>query len=184
MNRERAAILSISLLSVIAGIVLFRYTLYQPDYSSASQSNEVLTTQVSPLSYDQIILNDLTGRPQALTEWDKPVKVINFWAPWCAPCRREMPALIELQQTYADQVQFIGLSFDSRNNVLEFKKTMPINYPLLIVQSESSTLNRFFGNQSSGLPFTAILNAKHEIIYRHTGEIRKQQLEAQLQLLL
>lgn len=184
MQRQTLVIAGISLLSVIAGVLLFRFTLYQPEFNSASKALHSPAAQVSTISYDQIVLNDLEGQPHALSEWNKPVVVINLWAPWCAPCRREIPALTELQHSYADQVQFIGLSFDSRDNVIDFKKSMPINYPLLLVQAESSKINQFFGNQSGGLPFTAILNSRQEIIFRHAGEISKQQLEVQIKHLL
>lgn len=185
MNREKAYLLAVSLIAVVAGVLLFRSIQHQPEFSSARQPEIPFNSSQKPaLSYPKIRLKDLSNRTRALAEWGKPVQVINLWAPWCAPCRREIPILIELQQTFANDVQFIGLSFDSTANVVEFNKTMAINYPLLMVQSESTDINRFFGNQSGGLPFTVILNSKRDIIYRHAGEITKQQLEIQIKALL
>jgi thiol-disulfide isomerase/thioredoxin len=184
VDRERATFLGVSLIAAVAGVLLFRFTLYQPEFNSAGPTDSGPAAGDASLSYQQIILHDLNNRPRALSEWNKPLQIINLWAPWCAPCRREIPALVELQQTYADELQIIGLSFDSKPNVVKFREDMTINYPLLMVQSESTQINRFFGNDNGGLPFTAILNAEREIVYRHSGEISKQELEKHIKTLL
>lgn len=190
MNREIVIILAVSLLSVVAGITLYRYTLHQPEFVSARPSSQLAapdqqaSQQPQTLEYDQIVLNDLQNQPHYLSEWTKPVQIVNFWAPWCAPCRREIPALVDLQKSYQDKVQFIGLSFDSVENVINFKNKYPLNYPLLLVQREASQINQFFGNSSAGLPFTAILNEQREIVYQHVGEISREQLEEQIKALL
>lgn len=184
MNRERALILAVSLIALIAGAIVFRFSLQQPEFISAAPVKMPPDSEDTTLTYEHIILNDLNNQPRTLAEWDKPLQVINMWAPWCAPCRREIPALVELQQTYANELQIIGLSFDSTSNVIKFKQNININYPLLMVQSESSKINRFFGNDSGGLPFTAILNSRREIIFRHSGEISRQALEKQIKTLL
>lgn len=176
--------LAVALVSIAAGFLLFRYTLYQPQFVSASPARTTQTEPSIDIDYGDIVLNNLQGQPQALTQWQAPVMVINFWAPWCAPCRREIPALVDLQNSYPESVQLLGLSFDSAENVIDFKNDNPINYPLLIVRHESTLINQFFGNNSSGLPFTAILNRDREIVFRHAGEITKTQLERQIKALL
>lgn len=185
MKREKATILAVSLISLVAGFVLFRFTYYQPAFSSAEQTTHGNPGTVVPaLTHSQIQLKDLNDQMRHLSEWEKPLQVINLWAPWCAPCRREMPSLMELQQQYNQQVQFIGLSFDSKANVKAFKESLNINYPLLLVGKESAQINQYFGNQSGGLPFTAILNANREIVYHHAGEISKHELETKIVNLL
>lgn len=176
--------LGVSLIALVSGVMVFHFSLQQPEFISAAPVKNTPDSVDATLTYHQIILNDLNNQPRSLTEWDKPLQVINMWAPWCAPCRREIPALVELQQTYANEIQIIGLSFDTTANVIKFKQNISINYPLLMVQSESSIINRFFGNESGGLPFTAILNARREIIFRHSGEISRQALEKQIKTLL
>ena len=173
--------IAVSLLSAVAGILLYRYFIYQPQFASANEmSTQTQKAQTQPiLKFSDISLPDIHQQPQTLTQWNqKPLLVINFWAPWCAPCRREIPALIEVQKNYAKQIQLVGLSFDSVENVRNFTTQFDFNYPLLLVEQQAQQLNQYFGNNSGGLPFTVILNAQREIIYRHSGELDSSQIEA------
>ena len=177
MKRELIVVIAASLCAALAGALLYRYTLYQPQIISAQTD---ASQQEPALSFEQLVLNDLQDRPRFLSEWKKPVLILNFWAPWCAPCRREIPDLLAIQQDYPEQVQLLGLSFDSKQNVIDFMQDYAFNYPLLLVQSEASQFNRYFGNEGSGLPFTVILNRERQIVYRHRGEITRVELESEL----
>lgn len=181
MNRELIVVIAASVIAVLAGAVLYRYTLYEPQIISARPGSD---PREDSIRFDQLVLNDLQDRPRFISEWEKPLLVLNFWAPWCAPCRREIPDLLALQQAYPEQVQLLGLSFDSKQNVIDFVQDYDFNYPLLLVQNEASQLNRFFGNEGSGLPFTVVLNNDRQIVYRHRGEISRKELESQLKPLL
>ena len=169
---------------------MFSFTMKQPEFISASSNTDsaphksAVAVKPVALSFDKIVLNDLQTKPRYLKEWKSPLLIVNFWAPWCPPCRREIPALVDIQQTYQQNVQLIGLSFDSPQKVTEFNDKYPMNYPLLIVQRESSQINKYFGNDSRALPFTAILNEQREIVFQHSGEISKEQLENQIKALL
>jgi thiol-disulfide isomerase/thioredoxin len=184
MNRHSLLVLVVSIVSVLAGILLYRTVVSSPQLISARVSPDTdiskAAPKLPPMRFNDIILKDLAYKPRHLSEWKQPVLVINFWAPWCAPCRREVPALIELQKANAEKMTIIGLSFDAVENVVNFQQKYSMNYPLLLVQSESTQINQFFGNDSRALPFTAILNAQREIVYRHNGEITQAQLQQQI----
>lgn len=190
LDRNLVLVLIISLISAIAGVTFYRLTMDQPEFISASSNvnstphSSTVSSQPATLSFEEIVLNDLETNPRQLNEWKKPILVVNFWAPWCPPCRREIPALVELQKTYQQQVQLIGLSFDTLQNVTEFSEKTPMNYPLLLVQKESTMINSFFGNNTRALPFTAILNGQREIVFKHNGEITKEMLDTQIKALL
>jgi len=77
-------------------------------------------------------------------------------------------------------LQVIGLSFDSQERVIAFNEQYSINYPLVLVQHEAGMINRYFGNSSGALPFTALLNQQRQIIFQHHGEINKADLEKQI----
>ncbi len=188
MSRQTLALLLVSLVAAVAGVALYVSTNQSASLISAKrQPNSDISRaadKAPQLKFDDIVLKDLAYKPRYLSEWKQPVLVINFWAPWCAPCRREIPALIELQKANADNMQIIGLSFDAVENVVSFQQKYQMNYPLLLVQAESTQINQYFGNGSRALPFTAILNAQREIVYRHNGEVTQQQLQQQIDNLL
>lgn len=183
MGRQNLLIIFISALAILAGAGLY-INLGAPQLISAKRAPDSGITRPEKKTripeFDELVLKDLAYQPHHLNEWKNPLLIINLWAPWCAPCRREIPDLIALQKSRQDQVQIIGLSFDAVENVANFREKFHINYPLLLVQQESADINRFFGNSSSALPFTAILDARREIVYRHSGEINRDLLETEI----
>ncbi|MGD8429861.1 MAG: TlpA disulfide reductase family protein, partial [Ectothiorhodospiraceae bacterium] len=75
-------------------------------------------------------LPDMNGERHSIAEWDGRVIVLNFWATWCAPCREEMPLLVDLQDKYGDQgLQIVGVALDRPDAVKAFADKMGLNYP-------------------------------------------------------
>ena len=99
----RKQILLLAIVSVIAaagGYVLYRSTVVQAP------------PPVQAGSMPAFALPDLTGVERLSNEWDGKPRVINFWATWCPPCRREIPLLMALQGEYAEQLAIIGIAID------------------------------------------------------------------------
>lgn len=123
-------------------------------------------------------LNDLDGNPHKISEWDGKIIVLNFWATWCPPCKKELPSFIELQNQYAEQgVQFVGLAVDTPENVRSFMNEIPLNYPNLISETEAMKIGSIYGNQIGALPYTVFINRAGKIAYSHNGEIQKTEAE-------
>ena len=129
-----------------------------------------------------IPLADLEGRQTLLDDWRSDILVVNFWAPWCAPCRREIPALIEIQREFeAHGVRVIGLAFDNPEQVRRFADEYRIDYPLFVAGNRSAMYNAAFGNTSGSLPFTALLDRDLHVLFRHNGEMTRDSLRRQLE---
>lgn len=128
---------------------------------------------------------DLSGDHRTRAEWHDKILVLNFWASWCPPCREEMPLFVELQKEFAEAgVQFVGIAIDDREPVQEFVDTYGINFPTLLGDMEAVELAKRLGNRFSGLPFTVVVRADGEILLRHPGELKRDQLLPLLQELI
>ena len=128
---------------------------------------------------------DLEGQPQPLKQWQGKILVLNFWAPWCPPCRAEIPDFIALQEEYRAQgVVFVGLALDQKDKVQAFSDEMGINYPILLGENDAAELGKLVGNRLGGLPFTAIFAKNGDIVSTVTGELKREQLEATLKGLI
>lgn len=128
---------------------------------------------------------DLEGKSQPLKQWQGKILVLNFWAPWCPPCRAEIPDFIHLQEQYRAQgVVFVGLALDQKDKVQAFVDEMGINYPILLGENDAAELGKLAGNRLGGLPFTAIFSKNGDIVSTVTGELKREPLEATLKGLI
>lgn len=132
-----------------------------------------------PASRPDITLKDLDGKPRPLAEWDGKALVINFWATWCAPCRREIPLLNKIRSEYASKgFEVVGIAVDFADDVRAFTKDFPIRYPLLIGEEDGLAAARAFGVETMAFPFTAFTDTHGRIIAVHLGELHPAQAEA------
>jgi len=133
---------------------------------------------VIPEFRPDVTLADRDGKLRSLSEWDGKPLVINFWATWCAPCRREIPMLNALAVEQASAgVEVIGIAIDFREDVLKYLEKMPIGYTVLIGEQDGMAAARAFGMESIGLPFTAFTDRQGRIATIHVGELHREQAD-------
>jgi len=141
--------------------------------------------QTSPTNLPDFNLPDVSGNQRNISEWQGKIRVINFWATWCAPCREEIPEFIALQEQYAaNGLQFIGIAIDDQEPVEEYLKSNKINYPILIGGVSGIALAHQLGNSIDAVPFTLVVNQQGQIIHRHPGEFSSAQIMAKITPLL
>ena len=123
-------------------------------------------------------LQDSDGTVRSITEWDGRALVINFWATWCPPCRREIPLLNALRKEYAPQgFEVIGVAVDFRDDVIAYMAETPIDYPMLIGEQDGLDAARAFGMETMGFPFTVFTDSRARIVTVHVGELHRSQAE-------
>jgi len=130
-------------------------------------------------------LPDLDGKPQALSQWQGKVLVVNFWATWCTPCREEIPALMKVQRKYAaNGVKIVGIALDNVSKVRDYAEEVQIDYPLLIGAAETLRLAKDLGNRAGVLPFTVVLDRNGKLVHAQAGALTEASLGAVLAPLL
>ncbi|MDP2180340.1 MAG: TlpA disulfide reductase family protein [Methylicorpusculum sp.] len=117
---------------------------------------------------------DLAGQTHPLTEWQGKIIVVNFWATWCPPCRKEIPEFVELQKDYGEKgLQFVGIALEDKETVGEYLNTLEINYPMLIGGDQAMALAQQMGNIAGILPFSLVFNREGQLIHRQAGPFSK-----------
>jgi thiol-disulfide isomerase/thioredoxin len=130
-------------------------------------------------------LNDPTGAPQPMAQWQGKVLVVNFWATWCPPCLKEIPEFVRLQNRYgAKGVQFVGIAIDATAPVLGFMAQHRMNYPVLMAEREGLDLARAAGNRLGGLPFTVVIDRQGQAAHVELGVLDEARLAPILERLL
>jgi len=122
---------------------------------------------------------DLEGREQPLSQWKGKVLVVNFWATWCEPCKKEIPEFVKIQAKYLEKgVRFVGIALDDQEKVRAMSLELGINYPVLIAPISAIEISREAGNDKSALPFTAILDRSGKVVSGKLGGLDEAKLEA------
>lgn len=133
-------------------------------------------------------LPDLSGRQYAAGDWQGKVLVVNFWASWCEPCRREIPAFTALQERYrGDGVQVVGIALDDAAKIAEFLRSSGVDpgYPQLMAPGEAGIdLAIAWGNAVGVLPYTVFVDRSGRIAHAHYGELTLDDAAARLRPLL
>jgi len=130
-------------------------------------------------------LPDMAGQSQPLEQWLGKVAVVNFWAPWCPPCRKEIPGFIQLQERLGAQgLQFVGVALDELDKVQAYVDETGINYPILLGDMAAVNLGQAAGNRLGGLPYTVVFDRQGKAVAALTGAVSEERLEALVKPLL
>lgn len=124
-------------------------------------------------------LDGLDGNKRQFSEWDGKHRIVNFWATWCAPCRREIPLLKAFQDEHgADDFQVIGIAVEFPEPVIAYAEQAQFNYPILVGEQDAMAVAETSGISFIGLPFTMLVAKDGTLIGAHMGEIHQEHLDA------
>lgn len=149
-----------------------------------SQVTEVLTVTTRPDAAPNFTWKDSTGKTVDFDSFKGKVTLINFWATWCGPCKRELPDLVALSSELASQnVKIIGVSTDRGANVVDevsaFVKEHGLTYQNVIANAD---LEEAFGNIRA-IPISFLIDAHGKISQTIVG-LRSKEFYAQAILAL
>jgi thiol-disulfide isomerase/thioredoxin len=146
---------------VIGSILVAAALLAVPGLVAPSQASAV-ATPAPPFTLDRrgggrVALADLRGK----------VVLINFWATWCGPCRKEMPLLEQIQKKYGPLgFTMLGVNVEEDGRLFDaFLKDVPVTFPILL--DPANGVSKLYN--VSAMPSTVIVDRKGNVRYIHQG---------------
>jgi len=176
-------IAGVLLLSAALGFLAYRVTRPpQALYAAAPAHPPAPLPDVSPAHpmperLPQIVLPGLDGRTHRLAEWTGRPLVVNFWATWCDPCRREIPLLRTLRhERAAEGLEVIGIAVDSADAARTYAAKEGIDYPVLVGEEGALAAVGAFGMEAV-LPFSVFADRQGRILTLKIGELHRDEAE-------
>lgn len=157
---------------------------YQSEVTKADQQVKLnsLAVQDDKPAPD-FALKDVNGNTVHLSDFRGKVVVLNFWATWCPPCRKELPDFAEIQSEYGGKgLQFLGIALDDDglSKVKPFVESAKIAYPILL--PDASLAGKY--GEMNVIPVTFLIDRKGVIRAHYVGMRKKDVLEDMVKPLL
>lgn len=181
MKRQTGwSIAAVGTLLVIGAFVGLRQGQTEP---ASPQSDYVLAANLRQQAPDFSLPAYQGNKLITLSDYRGKVVLVNFWATWCPPCRREIPDFIKIQERLRPQgFEILGISLDQGGaaDVAPFAKDMGINYPVAI--GDAAVAERYGGIR--GIPTSFLLDREGRVARVFPGMIEGALLEASVKPLL
>ncbi|MFT5369541.1 MAG: cytochrome c biogenesis protein CcmG/thiol:disulfide interchange protein DsbE [Candidatus Latescibacterota bacterium] len=164
-------------LGFAVGFVALAFGLFWESDAVSNADTAVNAGQKAP----NFELLDLDGNKVTLAESAGKIRIVDFWATWCPPCRAEIPHFNALTAQFPDLV-ILGITLDQQgpNPVKAFAKELNIQYPLLMGNIETV---QAFGNIQS-IPTTFVIDQNGNIVRKYVGYRAQSVFEADINALL
>lgn len=169
-------IFAVAFIALMAGALFYaaRIPVEQAEETGGVQPAAALEV----VEYPEFTLVDLDREPRTFSEWHGRHRLLNFWATWCAPCRREIPVLKAFQQEQGeDGILVMGIAVDAFEEVVEYAKAADFNYPILVGERDAMAVAESSGIEFVAMPFTMIVTRDGQYLNAYLGELHADQLE-------
>lgn len=165
-------------------LALFMFVAFLTALTSAAHAADDICNVSGEKTKLNFTVKDIAGKDVRLSQYRGQVVLLNFWATWCVPCRREIPSLAALHRDYQERgFVVLGVSVDKEVRLIKpFARVMKMNYPVLIGAGRQD-LNTAFG-PFIGFPTSVLIARDGAICMRHVGLVSRSELERQINALL
>jgi cytochrome c biogenesis protein CcmG, thiol:disulfide interchange protein DsbE len=135
------------------------------DKEAKDQKQEISIGQIAP----DFTVTDLNGNEFQLCSFQgKMPVVIDFWATWCPPCKRELPLVNEFAKTYADKVVVAGVTSDPKEQKDTITKFLADNnYTLPVIHDSDGAVAKEYYVEA--IPFLVVIGTDGKVIATHLG---------------
>ena len=139
--------------------------------------------QLQESENETIVMSDFSlvnikGETVSIDEFRGEKTLINFWATWCRPCRKEMPMLnsVFLSQDPSD-FSVVGIAIDKPEKVTQFVAELGIDFPIMVGQSEAYDVMKALGNEALTLPYTILIDEEGEVVWSKNTELKHSDMD-------
>lgn len=130
-----------------------------------------------PVDIPGLAFKDLQGGARRLSDWKGHPLIVNFWATWCEPCRREIPLLIRLRhERTTEGLAIVGIAVDFRAPVVKYVKENGIDYPVLDGEEGGLEAVNAFGMQLL-FPFSVFADREGRVVAVKVGELHQNEAD-------
>jgi len=185
-TRHIILLLGIAFLASLGGALAYRWMLEDHTTASASVSPGTLVApDLVGARRPDYTLGSSGGERVSAADFDGKVVLANFWATWCAPCRKEMPMLVQLHKAYVAQgLEVVGIAMDEVEQARKFAADLGVDYPILVGTTDVMATAREYGNLSGVLPYTVLIDREGIIRWTHLGELKEADVTREITRLL
>ncbi len=181
MIRLRSVIRTLAALLIVGAALLVLARSGLPDRIELSQGapGEGAGLQIGSAAPRFQLLN-AAGEQVALDSKPAVVTIVNFWATWCAPCRREMRELQELHSSRPESIRVLAVNMgETADTVAAWRRELGISYDLLLDPAFAVTERYMI----RGLPASYLLDSKLRIRHVYYGPVSSAELKRDIQRL-
>jgi peroxiredoxin len=165
----------------VARIVRYEHIAIDPKYLADprfAQADAELVANDQQIAHADFTLNDLNGKPVKLSALRGKVVLVNFWATWCPPCRKEMPALDALYTRFQPQgLVVLSISDEDQAKVAPFIAKSGYRPPVLL--DPGSTVHQQF--HVEGIPKSFVFDRSGNLVAQTIDERTEAQFLTMLQ---
>ncbi len=172
---NRARRIRLAILAVIVAAIIWSF---MPKHPATGPVKDVANRKALP----EFSLPAVGGGEWKMADHRGKVLLVNFWATWCPPCRRETPELVDLHEKYEDRgfsVVGISLDDDPASVVPSFVKQYRMPYPVLIPTEQFG-----FANEIESLPTSVLIDREGRIARTYLGAVTAGMLSGDVESLL
>ncbi len=146
--------------------------------AAVESASGVLPPARVPARLPAFSLAGLDGRPTPIDRWHGRAIVLNFWATWCAPCRREIPLLTRVSHDWAQRgVSVVGVAVDHPEAVARFVGELHVDYPVLTGEQDALDVAKALGVDTPVFPFTVFVDRGGDVVALYLGELHAAEID-------
>lgn len=143
------------------------------------------TTESQPTKAPDFTAYDLEGNPVSLSDFEGKPVILNFWASWCGPCKREMPEFQRAYETYGDRIHFVTVNLtDGMQETVEIAHNFIANSGYTFSVYYDTDMSGAYAYGVNAIPLTIFLDAQLNLVAHANFALDAETLQQGIEMIL